>query len=80
MFRYTVKLFNAVSTTSKCIVVVEFVIHIVDFSFFSLECKHLKEESCPECVYGSTENQTCAREMLRLLAEISFINAEVCVC
>lgn len=45
---------------------------------FSPECRCSEEESCAECLHDCSENQTCVRDLLRLLAEIRFIDAEVC--
>ncbi|KAK2922244.1 cilia- and flagella-associated protein 46 [Channa argus] len=43
------------------------------------ECRCSGEESCAQCLHGCTESQSSVRDLLRLLAEIRFINAEATV-
>ncbi|XP_051232115.1 cilia- and flagella-associated protein 46 [Dicentrarchus labrax] len=43
------------------------------------KCRCSEEESCAECLHGCNGSQTCVRDLLRLLAEIRFINAEATV-
>lgn len=45
---------------------------------FQPECKCLESGNIAECPQGCRGRQTEARDSLRLLAEIHFINAEVC--
>lgn len=45
---------------------------------FQPECKCLKSGNCAECPKGCRGRRTEVRDSLRLLAEIHFINAEVC--
>lgn len=49
-----------------------------DICLFQPECKCLESGSCAECPKGCRGQRTEARDLLQLLAEIHFINAEVC--
>lgn len=48
------------------------------FCQFDPECGCSEEESCAGCLHGCSGSQTHVRDMLRLLAEVYFISAEVC--
>ncbi|KAK2823968.1 hypothetical protein Q5P01_021143 [Channa striata] len=43
------------------------------------ECRCTGDERCEQCLHGCRESQTHVRDVLRLLAEIRFINAEATV-
>lgn len=42
------------------------------------ECRRSEEDSCAESLHSCTGSQTHERDLLRLLAEIHFVSAEVC--
>ncbi|KAF3708572.1 Cilia- and flagella-associated protein 46 [Channa argus] len=52
---------------------------VLDADNPSKKCRCSGEESCAQCLHGCTESQSSVRDLLRLLAEIRFINAEATV-